>query len=210
MASVETHYLVDFENVHEDGLSGSETLGSKDHIHLFSTTNAQKINIEILASFNSTNLSAHMIPAGSQSLDMHLVSYLGYLIGKNTDKTCDYVIISKDTDYDNVIAFWKSHNIPDITRHDKISSAVKKKASQKKATVTKTNSTAGKDGTSENTIRDTLSRAGLASDVINYVVSVVSSHHNEKNAKHTIYIAIVSKYGQDRGLKIYSHIKKIL
>ena len=37
MPSVETYYLVDFENVHEDGLSGSEKLGSHDHVHLFFT-----------------------------------------------------------------------------------------------------------------------------------------------------------------------------
>lgn len=40
MSIVETYYLIDFENVHEDGLSGSEKLGKHDHVHLFSTKNA--------------------------------------------------------------------------------------------------------------------------------------------------------------------------
>lgn len=34
MPSLETYYLIDFENVNEDGLSGSENLGIHDHIYL--------------------------------------------------------------------------------------------------------------------------------------------------------------------------------
>lgn len=35
MPTLETYYLIDFENVHEDGLSGSNKLGTHDHIHIF-------------------------------------------------------------------------------------------------------------------------------------------------------------------------------
>ena len=37
---------------------------------------------------------------------MHLVSYLGYLLGIH-GKDCNYVIISKDKDYDNIVKFWQ-------------------------------------------------------------------------------------------------------
>lgn len=119
MLAIETYYLVDFENVHEDGLSGSEHLGSHDHVHLFSTKNAPKISIEKLTHLNSTNLFTHEIPTGNQSLDMHLVSYLGYLIGAN-NSDCKYIIISQDTDYDNIISFWKDYNNSHITRQNQI------------------------------------------------------------------------------------------
>lgn len=47
------------------------------------------------------------VPAGSQSLDMHLISFVGYAIGLGGEKY-NYIVISKDKDYDNVISFWKS------------------------------------------------------------------------------------------------------
>lgn len=38
---------------------------------------------------------------------MHLVSYLGYLLGVY-GKDCSYVIVSGDKDYDNIVKFWKA------------------------------------------------------------------------------------------------------
>lgn len=128
MTQTRTHYLIDFENVHEEGLSGSETLGGNDYVHLFSTRNAPKISIQKLTSFNAVNLYSHAIPAGKQSLDMHLVSYLGYLIGMDGGKDSHYIIVSKDTDYDNVIAFWKGEGVGYISRQDTIVPEPKKKS----------------------------------------------------------------------------------
>ena len=118
---IETYYLIDFENVHEDGLICSKKLTQHDHIHIFSTTNAPKISIEKLASFNYAEQFSHIIPAGKQSLDMHLVSYLGYLIGSNTNNRCKYIIISRDTDYDNVISFFKTIAPLNIKRQNSMS-----------------------------------------------------------------------------------------
>lgn len=195
MPALETHYLIDFENVHEAGLSGAEKLGGQDHIHLFSTKNAPSISFEALAQFNSSNFSVHVIPDGNQSLDMHLVSYLGYLIGKNKSNECKYIIISKDTDYDKVISFWKKENASNVSRQTKISAGKKKKQS--------TNTTE-----SNNEIKKILSNAKLDNKIITYVSSLVDKHHAEKNAKQTIYRAIIAEYGQNQGLNIYNHIKK--
>lgn len=65
MPSLETYYLIDFENVNEDGLSGSENLRIHDHVYLFSTKNAPKISIESLTGFNSADFSSHEVPAGN-------------------------------------------------------------------------------------------------------------------------------------------------
>lgn len=201
MPSVETYYLVDFENVQEDGLSGSENLGSHDHVHLFSTKNVPKISIETLTRLNSADLSSHAIPAGKQSLDMHLVSFLGYLIGININNKCRYVIVSKDTNYDNIIAFWKNQKITDITRQNTIADDLQTKA---QPTTAKTSETTNIN----NEIQKILSKADFNNDIISYVASLISKHHNEQNAKQTIYRAIVAKYGQNQGLNIYNHIKK--
>ena len=77
MSNVETYYLIDFENVNNAGLICSRHLDYRDHIHIFSTKNAPKISIEILSNFHSVDYSFHCLPAGKQSLDMHLTAYLG-------------------------------------------------------------------------------------------------------------------------------------
>ena len=86
MSNVETYYLIDFENVNNADLICSRHLDYHDHIHIFSTKNAPKISIEILSNFHSVDYSFHCLPAGKQSLDMHLTAYLGYLLGTNGDK----------------------------------------------------------------------------------------------------------------------------
>lgn len=228
MSNIKTYYLIDFENVHEEGLSGSDKLGAHDHIHIFSTQNAPKISFKELALLNSTEHFSHIIPAGRQSLDMHLVAYLGYLIGK--DDHSRYVIVSKDTDFDPIIAFLKKDISPhaSITRQAKISDAPPKSSAQK-ASDTPSKSSAQKTGDAPpkgspqkageahmtaqqkialNTeIQRTVSNAGYTQPVINEVASMVAKHYGEDNSKQAIYRAIIKKYGQKPGQKIYRHIR---
>ena len=80
-------YFVDYENVHEAGLAGMNTLPKDSEIHLFYSQNANK-----------------------QSLDMQMVSYLGYCIG-DEDKEGTFVLVSKDTDYANTVLFWQEEGV---------------------------------------------------------------------------------------------------
>lgn len=297
-SSNETYYLVDFENVNENTFSYSK-LGKHDHIHFFYTKNASKISFESLSSINlkETELCFHAIPAGKQSLDMHLISYLGYLIAINRNRKFKLIVISKDSDYDNVISFWKNNGSYNITRQISIESLPQNNSTQKSvaqklqlkpappilskhnkhnrtqlnSSVQKALSSAGlpspvingvasivvkhceennfannvhtelrtiypnysdiyttikpiiskypsKNGNKNikstaqpnNEIRQILSRASLNNDIISYVTSLCSQNINTKNKKQTIYTAIVAKYGQKQGLKIYNHIKKNL
>ena len=114
----ETYYLIDFENVGLKGLEGAQNLTKSDWIHLFSTRNAPKINTATLANFNATNLLVHEVPAKSQSVDMHLVSYLGYLLG-SCEAVPQIVILSNDTDYDDIVSFWNIEKGVIIRRRDK-------------------------------------------------------------------------------------------
>lgn len=292
MSAIETYYLIDFENVHEDGLSGSGNLGKHDHVFLFSTKNTPKISFEKLPGFNNTKLVFYEVPAGKESLDRHLVSYLGYLIGKNTSD-CKYIIVSKDAGYDNIISFWKrQENKSNIIRQDKIV-VPQQKVTQKSTVATKPADTPAKKKTTidaqkkiqlnteiqqalsnaeycqsaisktasivakhyrenkfvsnvHNDLRDAftdyidiyrlikpimtkyssasvknintttqinsqiqkiLSHANYSNDIINHTASIVSRHYNKANSKQTIYREIIAKYGQDRGRKIYNHIK---
>ena len=114
----ETYYLIDFENVGLKGLEGAEKLTAQDYVHLFSTRNAPKIPTAYLSHFNGTNLQVHEVPAKSQSVDMHLVSYLGFLLGKSKPVPA-IVILSNDTDYDDIVQFWKKELNVSVIRRDR-------------------------------------------------------------------------------------------
>ena len=130
---MKTFYLIDFENVHNEGLENIDSLSKEDHVHIFSTKNASTIRMDLVFS-KGIDIQGHIVPARKQSLDMHLVSYLGNLLGINGQQ-CSYVIVSKDTDYDNIIKFWKEEGYPNISRKEAIPNNAKL---QKKATPQKT------------------------------------------------------------------------
>lgn len=126
---METYYLIDFENVHNDGITNIENMEKTDHVHIFSTQNATNIRQDIL--WLNRDIKAHLVPARKQSLDMHLVSYLGYLLGIH-GTNCIYVIVSKDKDYDNIVNFWKDEGYSNIYRKEKLmdNDVVKKETTQ--------------------------------------------------------------------------------
>ena len=116
---METFYLIDFENVHNDGIANIESMTKEEHVHIFSTQNATNIRQDIFWLKEDRDIKPHLVPVRKQSLDMHLVSYLGYLLGVY-GKECSYVIISKDKDYDNIVKFWKEEGYPNISRKEKL------------------------------------------------------------------------------------------
>lgn len=248
----ETYYLIDFENVGLKGLEGAEKLTAHDHVHLFSTRNAPKITTAILANFNGTNLLVHEVPAKSQSVDMHLVSYLGYLLG-SCKPVPKIVILSNDTDYDDIVQFWKTELNVAVKRRDKFeeskpaasskvgtkASAPAKSSTKEKAAApakaktekaddakaqktgeAKKQKTAGtkaqkaaesKDKTAvNNAVMKALSNAKFDNEIAAFAASQVTKLFSEKNGKQLIYRSIISKYGQEQGLKIYREIKKLL
>ena len=123
MKIIKTYYLIDYENVGSEGFKGCGKLRETDIIHLFYTDNSRKIDLDIINDHGESKLITHKVPTGNQSADMHLGSYLGYLIGKECagqDEECKIVVISKDTGFDH-IEFWKAEKNVKISRNEKIS-----------------------------------------------------------------------------------------
>lgn len=210
MISIETYYLIDFENVNSDGLCGCEKLTGNDHVIIFFTKNAMKINMADIADHGDSDLKMTEIPAGKQSADMHIGSYVGYLTGANIG--CDYriVIISKDTDFDNIIQFWNKKYGNKTARRSQIKPSGAGAGPKEK---NKTAAIPPQKAENEKTLRNNivmqvLSKAGYSNEVIAHVASTVAKNTDIKNGKQQIYRTIISKYGQAEGLKIYNQIKK--
>lgn len=108
-------YLVDYENVHETGLIGMDKLTAEDSVFIFHTSKNDRISLSRLDNVQAW-VRVIMVPPGKQSLDMHLGSFLGYLIGKEGAET-RFAIVSLDSDYRKIAEFWNdSFQSPDKVR----------------------------------------------------------------------------------------------
>ncbi len=99
-------YLVDYENVYIEGLSGMEMLTEEDKLHIFYTHNRcgltfglyeQLIACKAEIKLNEVSVSPRNGDPVKNALDLQLMMYTGFLIGqKATDKL---YIVSKDKDF---------------------------------------------------------------------------------------------------------------
>ena len=232
MKIIKTYYLIDYENVGSEGFKGCGKLRETDIIHLFYTDNSRKIDLDIINDHGESKLITHKVPTGNQSADMHLGSYLGYLIGKECtgqDEECKIVVISKDTGFDHIIEFWKAEKNVKISRNEKISGKqVQTRKQVKKQTGKEKDKQVAEQSENQNTKKPkqkiidmkagtkrlqqelilVLDKAGMSKEVVNYVSTTVEKNAEDKNRKQQIYRSIISKYGQTKGLNIYNHIKK--
>ena len=196
MFIIETFYLVDYENVHGEGLVGCKDLKKTDHVLIFFTQNAKNMDMRNLSGVESSNLQYIEVPAGKQSTDIHIGSYLGYLIGKSQSKI-KVVIVSKDTDYDKLIKFWSDK--ADISRKEKIE-AKKIEVKQPKKTTTqnkpsqptkqqgKTTGNVSQMKTKLNMeIQRVMSDAGYDNTVISAVAKLVVKRYGKENFKRDIH-----------------------
>lgn len=311
MITIERYYLIDYENVGAGGLIGSNTLKRGEHVIIFFTPNAKKIDMSSIANLGGANLEMIEVPAGKQSTDIHIGSYIGFLAGiiderkrsmqkypeaQVLEREFSVVIVSKDKDYDNVLKFWKDKTGIKVARTEAIkpsrsekdtaaktepvkveakmteatkaaapepakeqsakektpvekapkkTAAKRKKAAKKtseaiepakqtenaeqeikaagkkvekqaeKKPVKKAVKKVAKPGGEElvavnNQIQKVLSKAKIASEVIGYVAPLAVKKHGSEDGKQQVYKTLVAKYGQEQGLNIYNHIKKIL
>lgn len=217
---METYYLVDYENVGTDGVTKCGGLEKTDHLHIFYTENAKKIDLDVIGNHGKASLETHKVPVKNQSVDMHIVSYLGYLLGKNEGKAISVVIISKDRDYDNVIKFWKDKKA-NISKKAKIelphTESVKttQKKDKKKDTTTPQKKEKKKKLTQSeqkvqlnSEIQKALSKAEYEGEAINNVAKSVVKCFGKDNFTQNVYNKLRQQYSDYD--EIYKEIESIL
>ncbi len=192
-------------------MEGCSKLTASDHIIIFFTKNAMKINMSDISDHGNAELKMIEISPGKQSVDIHIGSYLGYLMGINGGKDCRIIIISGDMDFDNMLSFWKDKNNANLSRavniKDYICNEKKQKAAPGKSAPEECESQKTKIN---NEIMQTLSKAGFGSEITGFVASAAVKNIAVKNGKQQLYRAVISKFGQSRGLDIYNRIKKLI
>lgn len=119
------HFLIDYENKNEYGLPGIRSLSPEDHVYILFSQNACKLDLNVISD-TACSIHAIKVQPGRQSLDMHLVSCLGFLLNQYGTEN-DYYVISDDTDFDKVIEFWKERGYK-VSRVKNIEMAVSPEA----------------------------------------------------------------------------------
>ena len=200
------YYLVDYENTGIAGLTGCSRLEEGDTLLLFFTKNASRIDMSAIADLGGGLLKLIEVPAGKQSVDMHIGSYLGYLAAENKGTDCSVTVISKDTDFDNVLKFWRERTGLKLTRMAQIRHSP---PAAEAAPAAEAPAPEEPDRTAvNNKVMKLLSDAGFAPEVVGYTTSAVVKNLGVRNSKQQIYRAVISKFGQKQGLEIYNQIKK--
>lgn len=212
-------YLIDYENTGVSGLTGCSRLQKSDRILLFFTKNNSKIDMNAIADHGEAELRMLEVPSGKQSADLHIGSYLGYLVSENRSGATELIVVSNDTGFDNLLAFWKPRTEARLRRvpaigapADGAPAPAPKAAPATKKSASKAAPAAKKEPVDKTAVNNEtmklLSAAGFAQEIAAFTASLTARYAGENNAKQQIYRAVISKYGQKQGLEIYSLIKK--
>ena len=105
-------YLLDFENVHDSGISGVTSLTENDELCIFYSVKSEHMSFETHVNIMKTAAKVKYIKlrrAAKNYLDFQLCTHLGYIIGAGFEGP--FYIISKDTGYDSAIDYWKDHGV---------------------------------------------------------------------------------------------------
>lgn len=200
-------YLIDFENVNERGLT-NVPYQPDDHVYLLYTRNASKVSLDVL-SLVDAKLKFIRVTAGKQSLDMHLVSYLGYLLHEN-GKDAAFYIVSNDVGFDGVVQFWKRKGFQISRREIPAETPAQKQEPQAQPQQEQPvqESSIPASTVLNNKIIGLYSKAKIDSKIAGSIASMVVKNIGLKDGKAIIYRGIVKQFGQKEGLKYYNIIKK--
>lgn len=201
-------YLVDYENVHNDGVTDIKKLSASDRVVIFYGDSIKSIpfetHVEMMASKAVIEyIETHKV--AKNYLDFQLATYLGFLIGKG-EKGPVY-IISQDTGFDSIVDFWRGRNIEAFRQPSIASPSTPKDVSLKKGTSTKKKKPEKKKlpEAIRKKIRTELKDEKLPAGKYTSIYKAVEESEN----KLALNNALVKTFDTTIGSKIYNHIKKI-
>jgi hypothetical protein len=212
-------FLIDFENVHSEGMTGVDHLTDADEVVIFYSNNADSVSFDILHKlmFCKSKLSYYKIKRGGKNaLDFQLSCYLGYRICK--DPEAEFFIISKDNGYDFVLDFWEcgyTRTEPNIRRFSNIKTLLQWEAAQRKqkdaalkAVEKLAAEPVGHDapGVPSNALEaapDEPAEFSMTDEEAAIAAEIMAT----SKTSHQFYTTMVKRFRQKRGREIYHHFK---
>lgn len=231
-----TLYLVDFENMGPKILDKFDNLDPEtESVYFFSAQDVPNIPYGTVAKLfeikdaNPDAIGFYKVPVKSQSVDMHLVSYLGYLIGVH-GATCKYIILSNDTDYDNIVKYWKGLEKVDVKRQSRPTPAKKSfettaPKQSEKPTIKQHSSHAPEQSPKKqtgapitsptntelnNAILKAIANVGYSTQTAGKVASVVCKESKKNNSFANLHSELQKTFPGESVKKLYSAIKPVI
>ena len=93
-------FLIDLENVKNQGLVGVELLAPEDRVFIFYSESANSLSIPIIQAMNNSRAQIEYVRlqrSGRNAMDFQIVALLGFLIG--SERKGLYCIVSQDNGY---------------------------------------------------------------------------------------------------------------
>ncbi|MDR1021085.1 MAG: hypothetical protein LBL73_10035 [Synergistaceae bacterium] len=197
-------YLIDYENVHKNGLSGIKNLTESDTVIIFVGNMINDVPVEaVMAIINSLAQVRikKMKKTADNYLDFQLATCLGSLVAGGEDK--EFYIISNDRDFEAVIDYWRYNKAGvSIERRNTISPQPPETASA--ATAVAANS-AKLDNATKKTIRGLVKDEKISPGHYN---SIYNLFMNESELK-SLHNGLVRLFEQKRGKHLYDLLKDV-
>ncbi|MDR1514340.1 MAG: hypothetical protein LBS45_01485 [Synergistaceae bacterium] len=197
-------YLIDYENVHQNGLSGIRKLTENDTVIIFVGNMINGVHIEtVMAILNSPARVEikKMKKTADNYLDFQLATCLGSLVAGGGDK--EFYIISNDRDFEAVIDYWKCSKAGvSIERRNTISP--QPSAETAGAPVAAAGS-AKLDNATKKTIRGLVKDEKLSPG---HYTSIYNLFINESELK-SLHNGLVRQFEQKRGKHLYDLLKDV-
>ncbi|MBO5474285.1 MAG: hypothetical protein J6A08_10960 [Lachnospiraceae bacterium] len=197
-------YLLDYENVHADGLEGIRTLSGDDHVIIFYSDQVKSIPFERHVEMMNSRARIEFIEThktGKNYLDFQLTTQLGYLIGKGETDTV--YIISKDQGFDSVVDFWKGRNIK-IARQECIQPGTESKP-VKKTKKSGVQKTAGLSESYRKKVRTAVKEDGVSAGTYSTIYKAIIN----SKSKQEFHNSIMKVLGNEKSTLVYNHLKDV-
>jgi hypothetical protein len=119
--------LIDFENVHAAAIANPALCVEGDVVCIYYGASSQDLPLETIHTFFQKRVGLETMPVNTgtkNALDFQLATHLGWLIGSGEHSGASYRIVSNDTGFDCVVAYWKEKGmdiarIPDLSGKEK-------------------------------------------------------------------------------------------
>jgi len=210
-------FLIDFENVHSEGMAGVDLLGENDEVVIFYSVNADSLSFELLHKlmFCKAKLSYYKIKRGGRNaLDFQLSTYLGYLVSARPD--AEFYIISRDNGYDFTIDFWESGCL-DVKPKVKRFTGIKPMLNNEARTLAPVPPVKTIQAVAATPVPAIPQIVEVRMELPVIETAAESDYEKEQEeiekmlgeaeSPHELYIRAVKRFGQKKGVEIYRSIK---
>lgn len=196
-----TIYLIDFENVNTPEALDLSVAGEEDEIHIFYTEHCTRLSLDILNGLKA-RLYVHRIASGNQEVDMHISGKLGYMICRYGN-TRNYAIISKDKGYVHTAETWEKEEDVTVT----LSPCIGEVKKEEPVPVIPQKTQASLKTELNNRIISEFSTK-YDSVTAGKIASLVIRNQGKKNARQTVYRALLKEMKKETGCQIYNTLKE--